>query len=615
MKKTLILMLTCLLLCGCDAGDNGITNVSSLTPPTERPADIRGLYAPHSKMESQTGGAVTVFPLDLENPYGIRTTQDGILIFSGTHATTLTLLAGENLSVKATFQAEEWISHLDPSLQIHPQYISFYQPSARETVLLHADLREAKRIPDPANLSGIPIYHPGSNILYYCTDTAIYAWALDQNLHRILKELSYTRQELTGVHMDGSILQCLIVDGTREESLFLSTATGKLLHSRDGRIFLDDHNSRYFAAFPMGSATALVFGEPSEEPMALIPKDLYANCTFLEQRNQFLSIASGESDLLQLDLYDLTSGVRISELSMNRQQHPIAVDDSPDGFIYLLCQDPEFNCRTVYRWDSSQSGAADSRNHIAPHHTEKNPDSEGLERCRILAEDIGTKYGISIRIFKDAVKRKPWDYALEEESYVPVLEKALYTLEKQLAQYPESLLQDTASHFSNLCVCLVRQITGSAEAGSLQTAAGIQFTEGTDSYIVLAVGPDLQRTFYHELFHVMDTHLLGNTGAFDRWDQLNPAGFDYDYSYEANKTRNAGVYLQSSTRAFVDTYSMSYPKEDRARIMEYAMLPGNEELFRTPTMQRKLKTLCEGIREAYRLKKNPETYLWEQYLQ
>ena len=88
MKKTLILMLTCLLLCGCDAGDNGITNVSSLTPPTERPADIRGLYAPHSKMESQTGGAVTVFPLDLENPYGIRTTQDGILIFSGTHATT-----------------------------------------------------------------------------------------------------------------------------------------------------------------------------------------------------------------------------------------------------------------------------------------------------------------------------------------------------------------------------------------------------------------------------------------------------------------------------------------------------------------------------------------------
>ena len=60
---------------------------------------------------------------------------------------------------------------------------------------------------------------------------------------------------------------------------------------------------------------------------------------------------------------------------------------------------------------------------------------------------------------------------------------------------------------------------------------------------------------------------------------------------------------------------MSFPKEDRARIMEYAMLPGNEELFRPQLMQAKLKALCDGIREAYGLEKAEETFLWEQYLE
>ena len=59
---------------------------------------------------------------------------------------------------------------------------------------------------------------------------------------------------------------------------------------------------------------------------------------------------------------------------------------------------------------------------------------------------------------------------------------------------------------------------------------------------------------------------------------------------------------------------MSYPKEDRARIMEYAMTSGNAILFESRTMQAKLLTLCQGIRDAFGLKKSPETFLWEQYL-
>ena len=60
---------------------------------------------------------------------------------------------------------------------------------------------------------------------------------------------------------------------------------------------------------------------------------------------------------------------------------------------------------------------------------------------------------------------------------------------------------------------------------------------------------------------------------------------------------------------------MSFPKEDRARILEYAMTEGNEHYFQSKTMQSKLRQLCIGIREGFGLKKSPDTFLWEQYLQ
>jgi hypothetical protein len=59
---------------------------------------------------------------------------------------------------------------------------------------------------------------------------------------------------------------------------------------------------------------------------------------------------------------------------------------------------------------------------------------------------------------------------------------------------------------------------------------------------------------------------------------------------------------------------MNYLKEDRARVLENAMLPGKQEVFQSEYMQRKLTAICTGLREAYGLKKHPEVLPWEQYL-
>ena len=127
--------------------------------------------------------------------------------------------------------------------------------------------------------------------------------------------------------------------------------------------------------------------------------------------------------------------------------------------------------------------------------------------------------------------------------------------------------------------------------------------------MVIPTGTYSEQALYHELYHVMETHILTESTALDQWEALNPGNFSYSQNLEESE-----IYLQGQTRAFVDHYSMVYPKEDRARFFENAILSGKQPVFQSEYMQRKLTAICTGIREAYRLKKHPEVLPWEQYL-
>ena len=358
---------------------------------------------------------------------------------------------------------------------------------------------------------------------------------------------------------------------------------------------------------------ALLFGEGEQPPLALTPGEITADCVFLPRRNGAVSVFAAGSRELRLDYYDLDSGVRRAALTLETDSRPLDLEGTSGG-VYILIYSGDYGCDAIYRWDFGGTDVEDPAVCTGPYYTAQSPDLEGLARCQAYAAELSQRFGVEILVWKDAVAEQPWDYDLEPEYLVSVIQRELKLLEQRLSYYPGNILPDTASHFTGLRICLVRAITGTAESGSLDSATGLQFLIGTDAYVALAAGEYSDRALYHELFHVMETHILNESIAFDQWDALNPAGFSYDYDYRANAQRDAGVYLEGENRAFVDTYSMSFPKEDRARIMEYAMLSGNQELFRGQIMQEKLKTLCQGIREAYGLKKSSETFLWEQYL-
>lgn len=620
MKRLPVLLLVCLLLCGCASKASASTAAIATTEPlstTGQAAEPVGLYDAGSELEAKYQGAVRVYPLTLPDTYGMRAMGDGLLILSGSETTTLTLLTGKELSAAASVPLDFFLHSEDPSLQINRGELSYFDPLSRQTVVLDASLKAVSHIAAPEDLVGSPILSADRNTLYYCTSNAIRAWDLETGIRRCVKELTYQEQTVTGLCMEDTVLQCRVLDNGRERTFLLSTETGLLLYEQEGSLTLCSNGSRYFVSFPNGMIQEMLFGEGEADPQVLTPADITASGFFLDEQNAVVTVSTPSYGEIQLDYYVLETGNRRSVLSLESEYAPIAIVDTTGDDLYILIHSADYGCEVLYRWDISAGSALlinDATDYTGAYYTAESPDRNGLAQCQAYASEISNKYGIEVLIWEDAVAVQPWDYDFELEYLVPVIQRELELLDKRLAQYPDGILTATASHFTSLNICLVRQLTGTAESGSLDTATGLQFLDGTDAYITLAAGPYSEQALYHELFHAMETHILNESIAFDQWESLNPSGFSYDYDYRANAQRDSGVYLTPENRAFVDTYSMSFPKEDRARIMEYAMLAGKKDLFQTETMQAKLLKLCEGIREAYGLKKSEETYLWEQYL-
>lgn len=613
----LLLVLLCLLLCGCtqEAPDTE-TEAPIVTAATVPEPEPISMYDPEDPLEETYQGGLKVYPLTMRKVQGIRAMGDGLLVFSGYGSTTLTMLTGDTLLVTASATLDFQLDPDDPSLCIQDGSLSFFDPTRNQTVVLNKALKEVRHITLTGSFTGSPILSSDQNTLFYCTSTSICAWDLETNIHRTIKELAYDAQALSGLLLNDTVLQCRIQDGETVRSLFLSSQTGQLLSQQDGDAVLFTEEDRYYAVLPVSEMDMLVFGQAAGNAQILYPQDLAAKPFYLPQRHAVITTSILADDRVELNCYDLDSGLCQAELTLEALQQPKSIITGSDGFVYILAYEPANDCDTVYRWEiSAPVFASDAPGTVYTdvYSGKESANYEALAQCQTYAAQLSEKYGMQILVWEDALAVQPWDYELEAESLPRVLQQELALLDQRLSQYPEVVLEKTISHFTSVRICLVRQITGTAVSGSLDTATGIQFLDGTDAYIAIAVGKFSEQALYHELFHVMETHILNESSALDTWNELNPEGFEYSYGY--NTAGNTEEYLSGETRAFVDTYSMSFPKEDRARVWENAMLPSNGEMFTSEILQAKLAALCEGVRKAYGLRKSTETFPWEQYLE
>ena len=601
MKKIIPLLLLALMLIGCTQPavpeDTLPTETQEVTPVQTN----EGCYVPESQLEEATQGAVKLYQPDIADIQYILPMGENLLVVSGLDATILTKLTGDTLwisaQVKLTRQLNPELTHASAS------GISYWDAATQEVVFLDSELREHQRLKLSEQLVGNPVVSDNHDVIYYFTPTALRARDLQLGIDRTVKEIAYPHQTVCGLVMDGALIHCAISeDGETYKQLFIDSQTGQTKTQTNLDLNLTTEGSAFYVSAPEGAFISHFYSLDGTAVTELSPADLGSACVFLGNT----LVAQNHDN--QLEVYDLESGKRTARLTLPEDWMPLGDPVSHHGQIFFLAT--MGSTTGIAGWNTSASPVEEETVYTQPR---SNPP---LTQAKAKAKALSQTYGLTILVGQDAAVENR-DYILEAETRDAVLLEELGRLEQLLARYPEGFFTTTASGTvrGQFTLCLTRSITGSPMSGRQEIFYGAQFWENEDAYMAIACGTDMETVFHEQLFHIMDNFILSRSKAYYEWEKLNPKGFAYDYDYTLNALRDPEQYLQENDRAFIDTYSMSFPQEDRARVFTYAMMAGNEGYFVSETMQEKLTAICKGIREAYGWKQSGEVFPWEQYLE
>lgn len=601
MKRWLALLATALLLCGCSnaetySGDGDIQATLPQFPALTAPS----LYDAQNPIENATDGAVRAYlPKSGEN-ICIKPMGDNILLFGSDR---IMLLRGDRLAEIATAEIPNLPAPDSGMLQIQEDGIAYYDPQGNRIVFLNQYFREVGTFSLPEGIIGNIYLSPEWKLVYYCAEDGVHALDLDTGVNRLLKAQKALWQGISGGFMHGSVLRSSVVqeDGT-EDVMLLSAETGTVLAEGDYLKSLRGNGDCYYVQ----TGNTHIFGILDQQPQQLLPAGKGKLYPIPESRGAVFvtKLKSG----YRMNYYDVETGKQTATVELA----DIAGIDGvfgAGGMVWFTSGD------VLYRWNIRQSKTEDPQTYTAPYYHYGDPDEQGLAAIILRLEEIEQRYGINILCWNEVEGLAPWDYSFAVEYLTEPYTESIPKLENALSKFPEGFFKEIAKWSSSgeLNIVLVRGIYGGVETEKYASASGIQFFANGDAYIALALEDDIETWLCHELGHLIDSRILSTTSAYSQWSSLNPWDFKYDNDYIKNQDRTDTKYLEGEKRHFVDFYSMSFAVEDRSRIFEYACMPGNEAVFESKYMQKKLKTVCDGIRKAFALE--GEDYIWEQYLQ
>ena len=190
---------------------------------------------------------------------------------------------------------------------------------------------------------------------------------------------------------------------------------------------------------------------------------------------------------------------------------------------------------------------------------------------------------------------------------------ALEELETALGKYPDNFFsQFKYEGIDGIEVNISAELIGIKDE-ALDVAGGYKCIEGGKIKLVIdCYGADgVNSTFHHELCHAIEEVILYKQvymaeSMFDEltWNEFNPYEDMYSYNYEDWGKEEYWCYAYGMTEEndayFIDTYAMTYPTEDRARIFEYIMREdGYIDFEKSPYIIEKLNYYAECIRYTF----------------
>jgi len=253
----------------------------------------------------------------------------------------------------------------------------------------------------------------------------------------------------------------------------------------------------------------------------------------------------------------------------------------------------------------------------------------------ILADrvkQIEERYGLLIR-FGDETRDELWGYKMTPTEDITKISIAMDTLEDALSLYPDDFFRNLEEGFvRDIYIYFTGALLPVDTSENISNAAGITCTDGGVSYMAYDIESyTLTRgTVVHEFSHIVDLRVKEHDWNFEeKWAANNPEDFDYYYAYVAENGEMIEFAADSSYTSYgpgalddhskiylIDTYSKTYPTEDRARVWEYLMndAAGPPDYYDSPALQAKLTLYFQSIRDCMDTSTWPARTEWEKRL-
>ena len=574
--------------------------LSACTAQTETP-DL-GLYLPGSFLEVQTAGAVKGYPLPEAGYDALVPTSDGGLLLRGSQ---LQRLQGETLAVAGQWELPGEVICADESGLI------CYGQETKSLVFFGVDMKEMARLQLPEETVGVPCLSENWEKVYYCTCTGVFQLDMHTGITRLLRQQENPWQTVSGVYRNGTVLRCEVktAEGKTRVQFFSTEDGGSLYESESVQTLVTWGDAWYLSSYRSCVPQYLV--GMGEQTYCLWPVQGAQSTFVLTQQNVIMTVRQIDNGVV-IDGYQLPEGNRKWGITLSGVADVRSLQADGSGRVLFLAKDIQTGKDLICKWDFISSPVIDETSYLQPYYTQQNWDEKALETVKAEFTELGNAYNVNFLLWQEAMNQVPDGYEVAGEYLAQAYAQALSRLKTVLSGIPKEILENLGD--GAFTVCLVRDLEGEPGYGTPANPGCVQYWQNGQPYLVLAMGQNMELDFYRGLYYAMEYKMLSTNSLFYEWNTLNPEGFVYDGNYKNYESHEGSPYLQETQRAFADSFSMTYPREDRASLFAHACVSGNGALFGSQIMQVKLQLLCRGIDMVFQPVGAEQPFPWEQYL-
>lgn len=243
-----------------------------------------------------------------------------------------------------------------------------------------------------------------------------------------------------------------------------------------------------------------------------------------------------------------------------------------------------------------------------------------------LVKRMNEKYNVEIFIKEEAIGNFPdftGDVLKNEDNIIG----ALRGIDAVLSKLPSGFINELCSEIDeNSLTGINIYITGKLSSNAddaISSPVGYAYSDNDlkKNCIVLDGEQSMFNIKYnmqHELMHIIDNRISKYSDDFKSWDNFLIGDAKYNYSYIGYEDDYSNTISDSNTNegiCFINSYSKTYPNEDRAEIFKLLFYDGDEvpSELSYPIIREKAYYICRVIRENFKSVQSEEEVYWERF--